>query len=525
MKKTVATWLSLFLIAHVYTQNEILVPFRMKNKWGYADTNRKTVIPCEYDFVFPFNNNGMAPAFQNKKWGFINKKGEIVLPFVFDRLIYGCYGYYCFRHNGCYIFVDDEGKISKEFKADTLYSFSEGIGIFELGGRLGYIDISGNELTPCVYEDARPFYYGYAKVAKNGKFGYIDENGKEVIPCCHDSIINTYTGYFIIKNNNVFGVLNSRNEQVVPSEYDDIEYDCVLDAFIIKKNGLVGMLKGKNKILNMEYNKIYVLPWNLIVVYKNGKAGLVDTLGEVLMPMEFDDINFALNGHVEFKIGNKKGLANNRGKILLPAEFDDIMMENDTCFFVLKNHKVYAFHKSKRRLYLLPYEDMGHFYGLDNMILVRKKGKYGLVDLNFRTVLPVIYEDISWLQDDVLLVKSKGKCGIIDIQGKIWVPFKYDDITDTPLNNYFIVEKGGLKGLIDISGKEIVECRYDEIEINKNLMEGFAYLVLKKTFLISEEEALPTHDSDSDEKHTDREITLIREMGYISDKHGVFFND
>lgn len=525
MKKTVATWLSLFLIAHVYTQNEILVPFRMKNKWGYADTNRKTVIPCEYDFVFPFNNNGIAPAFRNKKWGIINKKVEILHPFVFDDLFRGCNGYYCFRHNGRYIFVDDEGKIKKEFKADRLYSFSEGICVFELDSRLGYIDIAGNELTPCVYEEAWPFKYEYAKVAKNGKNGYIDHNGKEIIPCCHESIESTGAGYFIIKNNNVYGVLNARNEEVVPSEYDNVEWVSPLDAFIVKKNGLMGMLKGKNKILNMEYNKIYFLPWKLIVVYKNGKAGLVDTLGEVLMPMEFDDINFGINGHVEFKIGNKKGLANNKGKILLPAEFDDILMENDTCFFVLKNHKVYAFHKSKGRLNLLPYEDMGFFYGLDNMILVRKKGKYGLKDLNFRTVLPFIYEDISWLQDDVLLVISKGKKGIINIHGKIWVPFKYDEIISTPLHNYFIVEKEGKKGLIDINGKEIIKCRYDEIEIYKNLMEDFVYLALKNTFIISKEDSLLTNASDGDENLTDREITLVCDMGYISDKYGVFFND
>jgi hypothetical protein len=59
--------------------------YRKKNKFGYKNGN-KVIIPAQYTFAYPFDNNvGLAMIQNNRnKWGAINEHGDIVIPFKYD---------------------------------------------------------------------------------------------------------------------------------------------------------------------------------------------------------------------------------------------------------------------------------------------------------------------------------------------------------------------------------------------------------------------------------------------------------
>ncbi|MDR0799040.1 MAG: WG repeat-containing protein, partial [Dysgonamonadaceae bacterium] len=48
------------------------------NMWG------KNVIPCYYQSIGSFSDNGLAPLKQYNKWGYIDKKGKIIIPCEFE---------------------------------------------------------------------------------------------------------------------------------------------------------------------------------------------------------------------------------------------------------------------------------------------------------------------------------------------------------------------------------------------------------------------------------------------------------
>jgi WG containing repeat len=63
-----------------------LIPFLLikkdgTRKWGFANRKKEIVIPCVYDWVYPFCE-GMAKVIKNRKNGFITSQG-VELPIIY----------------------------------------------------------------------------------------------------------------------------------------------------------------------------------------------------------------------------------------------------------------------------------------------------------------------------------------------------------------------------------------------------------------------------------------------------------
>ncbi|MBO5420747.1 MAG: WG repeat-containing protein [Clostridia bacterium] len=72
-----------------------LIAFESNDKWGYLDSNGRTVIPFEYDAVWgysalggkdtPYESfGGCVTVTKDKKFGVISSDGEILVPMMFD---------------------------------------------------------------------------------------------------------------------------------------------------------------------------------------------------------------------------------------------------------------------------------------------------------------------------------------------------------------------------------------------------------------------------------------------------------
>ena len=70
-----------------------------------------------------------------------------------------------------------------------------------------------------------------------------------------------------------------------------------------------------------------------------------------------------------------------------------------------------------------------------------------------------------WYEDDVLIVNKDGKYGLIDFKGKSLINCEYDSITALRgVENSFVTEKNGKKGLVDNIGAVIAENNYKDIK-------------------------------------------------------------
>jgi hypothetical protein len=98
---------NLLSITNKIINENILIPYRKFDKWGFCTPDKKIVIDCIYDDAYQFIED-LARVKQSGKYGFINRQGFEIIPFEYDRA-------YDF-HKGFATVVYDKkwGKINKD---------------------------------------------------------------------------------------------------------------------------------------------------------------------------------------------------------------------------------------------------------------------------------------------------------------------------------------------------------------------------------------------------------------------------
>lgn len=164
----------------------------------------------------------------------------------------------------------------------------------------------------------------------------------------------------------------------------------------------------------------------------NGKYGLKDNDGMIVIPANYDEINSSgyLGRGWDLKIGDKWGYVDATGNVIVPVEYDDVALER--------------------------YE----------MIRIKKGETWGLLDSQGQTVLPFEYEDIYVDAPNVYRVKKDGVYGIIDKNGKILLPFKYKNLGAFDRNGFAYAEnEERLYGYIDREDHIIIPFKYKQVKM------------------------------------------------------------
>ena len=94
--------------------------------------------------------------------------------------------------------------------------------------------------------------------------------------------------------------------------------------------------------------------------------------------------------------------------------------------------------------------------------LVSCKGKYGLINSDFKVLAPTKYASITRFLSG-WLASSDGKVGYIDKAGSLALSCDYDKIDAE--DQYFKCLQNGLWGIFSRSGKEIYPCQFEDLSV------------------------------------------------------------
>jgi len=217
-----------------------LIPYRKKDKWGFCTPDKRIVIDCEFDLVHRFSE-GLAAIKRKERWGFIDSFGNI--------------------------------KIAPRY--EDVKAFKDGIAaVYNKGQGWNFIDIIGVSIF-CNFDYIGDFSDGLAPVGKENKYGFIDKQGNYVIPSIYNRIYNSLGKHFsdtdflkvsegliCIRNNNYkYGFFDNTGKMIIPFIYD------IADNF---SNGLAQV--GMNLTNNGNY----------------AKSGYIDTTGTTVIPMKYN---------------------------------------------------------------------------------------------------------------------------------------------------------------------------------------------------------------------------------------------
>ncbi len=110
----------------------------------------------------------------------------------------------------------------------------------------------------------------------------------------------------------------------------------------------------------------------------------------------------------------------------------------------------------------------GNVWYEENVLRVKKNGKYGLIDLLGKEILPVEYDEITVLDgtENSILIKKADKIGLVNDTGSIIIECNYKEIKklgDTYKDGYITIDEQGKYGVISATKKQILDNKYDEI--------------------------------------------------------------
>lgn len=186
------------------------------------------------------------------------------------------------------------------------------------------------------------------------------------------------------------------------------------------------------------------------------------------------------------KVNGKYGAIKKDGTVVIEPLYDEIQIPNqDKDIFIVKENNSYKVFNEKKERILTGLESVSAIEGKDSLgdnvynstvLKYYENNKIGLIDFEGKKITEAIYDEVSSLTDKYgeILVKEKGKYGVVNVKGVCLVHSKYDYIKGDGYSrngNYkdtgYIVgnrtNQGMRYGYIDNTEKEILKIEQESV--------------------------------------------------------------
>jgi hypothetical protein len=366
-----------------------------------------------------------AQVYYNKAWRIIDKRGNFILNQGYGV---GSYQSLCFG---------DKLAVSYQNK------------------KFGFTDFTNKQVIPNKFDFVQCFVLGYAPVAVDKKWGIINKEGKFVVEPIYD-----YVGVFalekvapVIKDGKI-GLVDTTGKLVTPFKYYwKIPFATHPDyPFFI--NGLITVIDAKDP------EKIY-----------EGKAGCMNTKGELVIPAIYDYISYFINGIATAKKDDKIVLIDTLGNIVLEpkgVDYGALYFDNGFAVFHKQDGRT-GMIKMTGEIILEPkYNGVEPFS--EGFAAVQISGDENgvtsaFIDTTGKFVFGKTFGFIRGFNEGFAAVEVNGKWGFIDKTGKIIIETKYFWVEDFQDGLAIVGIKRGKQvkyGYIDTTGKFVLNPIYNE---------------------------------------------------------------
>jgi len=337
----------------------------ISEKHGYFDLSGKEIVPARFDRVSPFQD-GICQVMLDGKWGIYNSAGQQVLPCIYDYFNAGLLPFIVTQNN-LHGVIDHEGKVIIPFADQGITTeFWNDHWVFRVinNGKVGLFDLSGKNILPFRFVGVQEFSSKHPstvfKVWDGTHYGAADNSGKLIVPLIYDEIMlvdnipGTSAKYYKVMYNGEWGFLNNNGKQVIAPIYSNLT----------------------------------PLQEKALIAIKNGRRGVIDWTGKIVVPLMYDQINAGQSGYVVQDKG-VYGVIGLDGKEIAPLSY---------------------------------YYIDGSF---NNVFFVEKDNKIGLMDTRGNLITPPIYDSYSSCSEETFVVTQNKLKGLIDYKGHVIYSCKY----------------------------------------------------------------------------------------------------
>ncbi len=286
------------------------------DKWGYIDTSLSILIACQYKVCRAFNNGlAIVTGFYGKQ-GMINSLGETVINLKYD-------GISNFNGGLASVRLNNTGVVG--YRADASY---------------GFINKKGKEVIKVAYKSPSmtndEFTYKHISLCMDSTYFLVNKKGRRKSKYEYSSIgfvdrfrwytdikIGSDNNYCQGKRNNLFYALNKKAKEVNKMGSQEMIFFNEELAMIHDSNNCVGFINPKGKVVIpfiYDYYWYYHFLKGYSILKFDGKLGMIDSLGNIVIPFEYQKLQHFSNGYALGKKENKYVLLNVKNEVVFHAE-------------------------------------------------------------------------------------------------------------------------------------------------------------------------------------------------------------
>lgn len=304
----------------------------------------------------------------------------------------------------------------------------------------------GSTVTP-VNINGTYYYISF----KNKKYGLFDDKGKMLLEHKYDHI-SRIDDWFRIKVKEKYGAYDRYKGQVVPPDFSYVYYNGDWSNASKGKKGGIWDTKTQSFIAPCKYGQYPVVRCGYTILVNGDKVGIFMLPGygsNWAVPCKY---KFVYEMGMDFMVINgngKKGIYNRKGELIVPLKYKSIKVVNGIYYGRVNDNAKYQSLGAKHTYYNIPaaayltdrYDHMT--LQEQDYLIVQKNRKYGVVDKDGKEILEPEYGGIY--QTKARYIKDDGKIGI---------------------NYFWIVTNNGYKALYSIEGKKLIDFERKYTDIN-----------------------------------------------------------
>ena len=428
-----------------------------KKGGGYTevllDKSGKRLLDSDYTKIeVAYTYRDSIPYFEllkNGRYGFYNPASQMLIAPKFDRI--NSFLFDIQQKNTILVMIGSKeglvdiitGKAIVPALYDKIYgqdSLNKSLFIVGQEERLGVYDA----LKKCLVVPLKYRYLSFTEdsdllqASVNGLNGLVTTADKIVLPIAYFEIQVLDKGFYLLTTqdssyNNTFSFYDSK-KQLLRKAPDSTVAIYNKDLAIVNRGGEARLWNpAKDRTITGEYSnggfpeQINYFVNGLSVTYKNGKAGVIDTAGKVVIPFKYE-------GLTSFQKGYALVLS---GKLSVTDKQDS---PNPNTRDFLSGYKHYGFIDSTGRVVIPPDYDLQwnsslEQYFNDAFLVLFKNGRWGenpgtgLSDRMGNAIVPAEYDNVTPLKDGAgFLVKREKKFGVLSQQGQVILKTEFDNI-------------------------------------------------------------------------------------------------
>lgn len=417
---------------------------------------------------------------QGSKHGYITPQGQVIADFIyddardFDQGLASVAIWDTKSSNYLWGAIDEAGNEVIELQYENPLNFSEGLALVKKDNAVGYIDRHGKQVIDYKYHRASSFDNGRAIVDYSDFQEIINMRGEVLLPAAPVSLsaLNERLLLRETRNANDAPEIIDINNQVYHKK--EVYINPIIS---IKKTAanLYDKYRGEGTLWYMLKPDGYVAK----------SYELMNNEGEIVfkdLVMPEDEKLTTIDGLTVINTGVQLQVIDAQGKIRLSGKFDSInpVIEDDLA--IVRQGDQYYYYRLQaaalspsntihsNAIGQLAFEKSFDRVGLfSEGLAFAEQGEWrGLIDKSGHRVTQVPYEQVSiFHKDNAIYSATDNKYGVMNRQGVTVIPAIYNRISYC--GEHFIVEDIAF-GLVDHQGQKVIEAVYDNIDCHDNFV-------------------------------------------------------